>query len=55
MHKSPGVDQIPAELIQAGGESLHTEIHKLSKLIWNKKRIAIPVERISCLTYSQKG
>jgi uncharacterized FlaG/YvyC family protein len=28
-YKSPGVDQIPAELIQAGGEALRSEIHKL--------------------------
>jgi hypothetical protein len=33
--KSPGVDQIPAELIQAGGGTLRSEIHKLVKLIWN--------------------
>jgi hypothetical protein len=32
--KSPGVDQIPAELIQVGGETLHSQIHKLIKLIW---------------------
>jgi hypothetical protein len=32
-YKSPGFDQIPAELIQAGGETLHSEIHKLIKLI----------------------
>jgi aromatic ring hydroxylase len=36
-HKSPGVDRILAELIQAGGETLHSEIHKLIKLIWNKE------------------
>jgi hypothetical protein len=36
-YKSPGVDQILAELIQAGGETLHLEIHKLIKLIWNKE------------------
>jgi hypothetical protein len=36
-YKSPGVDQIPAELIQAGGETLHSEIHKLIKFIWNKE------------------
>jgi hypothetical protein len=35
-YKSPGVDQIPAELIQAGGETLRSEIHKLTKLIWIK-------------------
>jgi hypothetical protein len=33
------VDQIPAELIQAGGETLHYESHKLFKLIWNKKEL----------------
>jgi hypothetical protein len=28
-YKSPGVDQIPEELIQGGGETLCSEIHKL--------------------------
>jgi hypothetical protein len=28
-YKSPGIDQIPAELIQAGGNTLLSEIHKL--------------------------
>jgi hypothetical protein len=28
-YKLPGSDQIPAELIQAGGEILLSEIHKL--------------------------
>jgi hypothetical protein len=36
-YKSPDVDRMPAELIQAGGETLHSEIHKLIKLIWNKE------------------
>jgi hypothetical protein len=36
-YKSPGVDQIPAELIQAGGETLRSEIHKLIELFWKKK------------------
>jgi hypothetical protein len=34
--KSPGVDQITAQLIQAGGETLRPEIHKIYKFIWNK-------------------
>jgi hypothetical protein len=38
-YKPLGVDQIPAELIQAGGETLHSEIHKLIKLIWNKEEL----------------
>jgi hypothetical protein len=28
-YKSPGTDQIPAEFIKAGGETLCSEIHKL--------------------------
>jgi hypothetical protein len=32
-YKSPGSDQILAELIQAGGESLQSEIHKLTNSI----------------------
>jgi hypothetical protein len=39
-YKSPGVDQIPAELIQAGGETLHSEIHKLIMLICAKEELA---------------
>jgi hypothetical protein len=38
-YKSPGVDQIPAELIQAGGETLRSEILKLIKLFWNKEEL----------------
>jgi hypothetical protein len=38
-YKSPGVDQIAAELIQAGGETLRSEFHKLIKLIWNKEEL----------------
>jgi hypothetical protein len=39
-YKSPGADHIPAELIQAGGGGkLHSEIHKLIKLIWNKEEL----------------
>jgi hypothetical protein len=37
--KSTGSDQIPAELIQAGGEILRYKIHKLIKFIWNKEEL----------------
>jgi hypothetical protein len=36
-HKSPGIDQIPAELIKAGGRKICSEIHKLITSIWNKE------------------
>jgi hypothetical protein len=35
IHKSPGIDQIPAELIKAGGKTIRYEIHKLIISIWN--------------------
>jgi hypothetical protein len=37
--KSQGNDQIPAELIQARGETLWSEIHKLINSIWNKGKL----------------
>jgi hypothetical protein len=38
-HKSPGVDQIPVELIKAGGRIIRSEIHKLIISIWNKEEL----------------
>jgi len=38
-HKSPGTDQIPAELIKAGGKTIGCEIHKLIISIWNKEEL----------------
>jgi len=33
-HKTPGTDQILAELLKEGGETLWKRIHHLSKMIW---------------------
>jgi hypothetical protein len=38
-YKSSHIDQIPAELIQAGGETLQSEIHKPINSIWNKEEL----------------
>jgi hypothetical protein len=38
-YKSPGSDQILDELIKAGGETLRSEIHKLTCSIWNKEEL----------------
>jgi len=38
-YKLPGTYQIPAELIQAGGNTLHSEIHKVINSIWNKEEL----------------
>ena len=37
--KSPGIDQIPAELIKEGGRTIHYQIHKLIVCIWNKEEL----------------
>jgi hypothetical protein len=60
-YKSPGIDQISVELIQAGGETLRSEIHKLIKLIWNKEdfphqwkeSIAVPIHKKGDKTHCQ--
>jgi len=39
-HKSPGTDQIPAELIKAGGRTIFLEIHKLIISIWKKEKLS---------------
>jgi hypothetical protein len=38
-YKSPGSDQILAELIQAGGEILISAIHNLINSVWNKEEL----------------
>jgi hypothetical protein len=53
-YESPGVDQIPGELIQAGGETLHLEIHKL-KLIWNKDVLQHQWKELTVLPIDKKG
>jgi hypothetical protein len=52
-YKSPGSDEILEELIQAGGETLLSAIHKLINAVWNKEElpdqwkepIIVPVHR----------
>jgi hypothetical protein len=61
-HKSPGSDQIPAELIKAGGKTIRCEIHKLIISIWNeelpeewKESIIVPIykkgDKTDCNNY----
>jgi hypothetical protein len=46
LKKSPVSDQIPAELIQAGGGILAFVTHKLINSIWNKEEL--PDQRKEC-------
>jgi hypothetical protein len=54
-YKSPCVDQITAELIQAGGKTLRLEIHKLIKLIWNKQQLPQQWKEITVVPIHKKG
>jgi len=38
-HKSPGIDEIPAELIKAAVGTICREIHKLITSIWKKEEL----------------
>jgi hypothetical protein len=38
-HKSPGIYQIPAEMIKAGGNTIRCAIHKPIIAIWNKEEL----------------
>jgi hypothetical protein len=38
-YKSPGTDNILAELIKAGGKILYSEIHRLICCIWKKEEL----------------
>jgi len=51
-HKSPGIDQIPAELIKTGGRTIYLEIHKPIISILKKEKLASRVEGVDHSTYS---
>jgi hypothetical protein len=38
-YKSSGIDQIPAELIKAGGINICSEVRKLIYSIWNEEEL----------------
>jgi hypothetical protein len=37
--KSPGTDHISTQLIQVGGNTIHSEIHRLINCIWGKEEM----------------
>ncbi|PNF30898.1 hypothetical protein B7P43_G05207 [Cryptotermes secundus] len=54
-YKSPGSDQIPAELIQAGGEILHSKIHNLITSIWHKEKLPDQWKKSIIVLVHKKG
>ena len=60
-YKSPGINQVPAELIKARSQTVHYEIHKLITSIWNeelpeewKDSIIVPIYKKSDITDGSK-
>jgi len=63
-HKSPGIDQIPTEMIKAGGRIIRFEICKFIISIWNKgelpeewkESITVPIykkgDKTDCSNYT---
>jgi hypothetical protein len=54
-YKSPGSDQILAELIQVGDETLWFAIHKYIISIWNKEKLCNNLKECIVVTSLQEG
>jgi hypothetical protein len=54
-YKSPGSDHILAELIQARGETLWSEIHKLVNVIWSKEELPDQWKEFIVVPIHKKG
>jgi hypothetical protein len=54
-HKSPGIDQIPAELIKTGDRTISCEIHKLIISIWNKEELPEEWKESNIVPIYKKG
>jgi hypothetical protein len=54
-YKSPGSDQIPAELIQAEGKILLFAIHKLINSVWNKEELPDQWKESNIVPVHKKG
>jgi hypothetical protein len=54
-YKSPGSDQIPAELIQTRGETLRSESHKIINSGWNKDELPYQWKESIIVPIHKKG
>jgi len=54
-HKSPGIDQIPAELIKAGGRTIRFEIQKFIISICNKEELPEEWKESITVPINKKG
>jgi len=53
-HKSPTLNQIPAELIKAGSRTTRSEIHKLINSTWNKEELPGDWKSLSLYLFIRK-
>ena len=53
-HKSPDIDQIPAEMFKAGGKKIRSEIHTFF-YIWNKAELPEEGKELIIAPIHQKG
>jgi hypothetical protein len=54
-YKSPGSDEIPPELIQAGSETLLSAIHRLINSIWSKEELSDQWKECIIIPVHKKG
>jgi hypothetical protein len=54
-HKLPGIDQIPAELIETGGRIIWSEIHKLTSSVLKKEELPEEWKESVILPLYRKG
>ena len=54
-HKSPGIDQIPAELIKEGGITIRYQSHKLIVSIWHKEELPAEWKESIIVPIHKKG
>jgi hypothetical protein len=54
-YKSPSSDEIPAELIQAGGEILLYATHKLINSVWNNEEFPVQWKESIIVPIHKKG
>jgi hypothetical protein len=54
-HKSPCIDQIPAELIKTGGRTICPDLHKLIISAWSKKKLLDGWKKLIIVLIYKKG
>jgi len=54
-HKSPDIDQIPAEMIKVGARTTCFDVHKLNNSIWNEEELPEEWKESIILPIYKKG